>query len=115
MTEYWHSLLPQEYQDSVVQPQVFERHVEPSVRAEKIIGRDANGEQCFYFHSFVLSEEGFDVDEFPIQIDLYYERVVAWRLLQGNWVRLKSFSDRIDQCNKQMTTLPAEVTDSAPR
>lgn len=115
MVEPWKELLPPEYRKRVVLPATCERHTEPSLHAEKIIGRDKQGKQCFYYHSFVLSEEGFDVDEFPIIIDVYYERVAAWRLRQGQWVKIKSFSDRLDRCNRQMTTLPIELTDSAPR
>jgi hypothetical protein len=115
MIKTWNQLLPQEYLNRVIQPTAFEHHTEPSVNAEKIIGADSDGKPCFYYHRFTLTDEGFDIDEFPILIDVYFERVVAWRLNQGQWVKLKSFSDRIDGCNNRMTTLPLELADSAPR
>jgi len=115
IVDSWSTQLPLEYQSLVDIPVVFERHTEPSVSAEKIIGFDAHGVRCYYSHTFMLSVEGFDVDEFPILIDAYFERVVAWRLHQGRWVSIKSFSDQMDHCNKRMTTLPVELTDSAPR
>ena len=59
--------------------------------------------------------DGFDIDEFPIQIETYYERVIAWRLIGGGWVRLKSYSERMDQCKKHMVTLPVELSDDMPR
>ena len=43
------------------------------------------------------------------------ERVIAWRLKGGGWVRLKSYCERMDQCNKQMVTLPVELSDEMPR
>ena len=111
----WQQHLPGEYQKLVLEPVVFERHTEHSVNAEKVIGFDARGERCFYSHTFTLSVEGFDVDEFPILIDTYFERVVAWRLRKGRWVSVKSFSDQMDRCNKRMTTLSVALTDSAPK
>ncbi|HQR60444.1 MAG TPA: hypothetical protein PLH03_03660 [Methylophilaceae bacterium] len=62
-----------------------------------------------------MTEEGFDADEFSVLIDVYYERVVAWRLRQGRWITIKSFFDRLDRCNGRLTTLPVELTDSVPR
>lgn len=111
----WKELLPPEYRKSVVRPTYFKCYSEPSVNAKKVIGLDLRGNNCFYYHTFVVTEEGFDVDEFPILIDVYYERVVAWRLRHGPWVRIKSYSDRMGRCGKPMTTLPAELTDTEPR
>jgi hypothetical protein len=111
MDDQWKKMLPREYRNRVISPATFERHTEPSANAERIIGFDSSGTRCFYFHSFLLTEEGFDVDEFPILIDVYYESVIAWRLRQGHWIRIKSFSDRLDRCNKHLTTLPVESTE----
>jgi hypothetical protein len=112
MYDQWKKLLPREYRKRVIRPATFEYHTEPTANAEKIIGVDSRGTRCFYFHAFPLTEEGFDVDEFPILVDVYYERVIAWRLRQGQWIRIKSFSDRLDQCNKHLTTLPVELTET---
>ena len=30
-----------------------------------------------------MTADGFDIDEFPIQFETYYERVIAWRLKGG--------------------------------
>lgn len=115
MDDSWQELLPVEYLHRVVAPIAFERHKEPTANAEKVIGFDPHGQRCFYFHSFLMTEEGFDVDEFPILVEVYYERVVAWRLSAGGWIQIKSYSDRLDQCNRHLTTLPVEMTDNAPR
>jgi len=105
-------LIPREYRNRVVKPVTLEHHAEPSANADKVFGYDARGNRCFYYHSFLLRDEGFDIDEFPIQIDVYYECVVAWRLRRGNWIRIKSYADRLDGCNKHLTTLPIEVRET---
>ena len=112
MDDLWEEQLPVEYRNRVIRPVVFERHTEPSANAIRIIGFDSRGAKCFDCHSFVLTEEGFDIDEFPIRFDVYYERIAAWRLNHGQWIMIKSFSDRLDRCNKSLTTLPAEFTDT---
>lgn len=111
----WQNLLPGEYRDLVIKPSFFEAHMDPLANAVKYIGFDTHARRCFYYQSFLLTEEGFDADEFPILIDVYFERVIAWRLSQGQWVKIKSFSDQIDRCNKRMTTLPVEITKEMPR
>jgi len=115
MVELWKKLLPHEYRTRIVRPIAFEHHTEPSANADKIIGFDGHGSRCFYYHSFLLTEEGFDVDELPILVDVYYERVIAWRLRRGRWMMIKSYSDRLDRCNKRLTTLPVELADEMPR
>lgn len=110
MDELWENQLPDEYRNRVVKPVAFERHLEPSANVVRIIGRDSCGEKCFDFHSFVLVDEGFDADEFPIRIEVYYERVSAWRMHHGQWVRIKNYSDKMDRCNRRLITLPAELT-----
>lgn len=115
MDDLWDEMIPAEYRDRVVRPITFEHHTEPSVSANKIIGFDVCGKRCFHFHSFLITDEGFDIDEFPILIDVYYERVIAWRLLEGKWINIKSYSDRMDQCQRYLTTLPLEITAAAPQ
>lgn len=115
MIERWKAFLPQQYSDLAIKPIAFERNTEPSVNADKIVGFDAQGKGCFYYHSYRLTEEGFDIDEFPILINVYYERVVAWRIPDGQWLRAKSYSDKMDSCKQHLVTLPVELTDSMPR
>jgi hypothetical protein len=110
MNDLWEKHLPAEYRSRVVRPIAFEQHTEQSANAVRIVGFDADGVRCFECHSFVLTEDGFDADEFPIRYDVYYERVFAWRLRDGRWIRVKSYADRLDSCNKRLTTLPVEVT-----
>ncbi|CAG0951171.1 hypothetical protein MTYP_00199 [Methylophilaceae bacterium] len=112
MTESWDHLLPSEYCNRVVQSNAYRQYTDDYANAEKIIGFDDNGERCFYYHAFTITEEGFDIDEFPILIDAYYECVVAWRLREGKWVRVKTVSNRLDRCHSRYTTLPAELVDT---
>ncbi len=115
MSEPWMKLLPDKYRDSIIKPVAFEHHHEPSVQADKIIGYDVIGARCFYLHSFVLSEEGFDAEEFPIEKMVYFEQVVAWKAKHGRWIKLKRYSDKLEGCNKKVITLPPEIIDNMPR
>lgn len=112
MQKLWEQLLPLEYRTQVVTPVRFEHHCDPMANAKKIIGFDEMGERCFVCHAFTLTDEGFDADEFPLLIDVYYERVSAWRLQYGVWVRSKSYCDRLDHCPPKLTTLPLEFITS---
>lgn len=113
--ETFNALLPQEYQGCIVKAVTYEKHLEPSLRANKVIGYDKSGAQCFYYHTFTLTEECFDIDEFPLLVDVYYERVVAWRHTNGQWLKLKSFLERPEDCNKKLSTLPLELISEMPR
>lgn len=108
MIEQLYAYLPQTEQPRVIAAQRFERHDEPSLQATKILGFDATGAKCFYYHTFVLSEEGFDSDEFPLRIDVYYERVIAWRLKEGGWLKTTTVSDQLDVCTPRFKTQPPE-------
>jgi hypothetical protein len=109
MSDTWMEQLPTEFTARVVAPVRFEYHVDSSAHAERIIGFDANNNKCYSLHAFMLIEEGFDIEEMPIRIETYYERVVAWSLQDGQWLRIKSYSDRLDRCSRKLTTLPPEL------
>lgn len=111
MDNLWDDRLPGEYRYRVIEPVAFERHAEPSANAVRIVGFDAQGTKCYDCHTFMLQEECFDIDEFPILFDVYYERVISWRLRHGQWIKLKTFSDRLDRCNRHIKTMPIEFTE----
>lgn len=115
MMALWTRAIPEGYGQSAIPPVAFQRYVEPSVSAEKIIGLDCHGQHCFYMHTFTMTEERFDVDEFPILVDVYYERVVAWRQSSGQWMQVKSYSDQLDSCNQHLKVLPMEEIGAMPR
>jgi hypothetical protein len=113
MDDLWKRQLPVEYINQVIRPIDFDHHSEPSANAEKIIGFDSRGDKCFYIHSFLLTELAFDADEFPVLVDIYYEHVIAWRLRQGQWIKIKSFADQLDRCNRNyLKTLPVELAET---
>lgn len=105
-------LLPDMYRKQVIAPTRFEQHEDSAAHAKKIIGWDDSNRRCFYYHDFTLTEEGFDVDEFPLEIDVYYEQVIAWRLQDGKWAKLTTVSDRLNQCANRYITLPLELVDT---
>lgn len=111
--EDWQEYLPDEYRNQVAMPLRYERHEEPAVEARRTIGFDAFGRRCYLSYRFQLSAELFDAEEFPIEVATYRERVVAWRLADGRWLKLKSFADRLDSCHPRSTRLPLELTDEA--
>jgi hypothetical protein len=115
MNDLWRKLIPSGYYYLAVKPIHFELHDEPSLSAKKIIGFDANHRKCFYMHTFTLSEERFDIDEFPILLDVYQEYVLAWRLLDGQWIKIKSYADQLDHYNTNFTRLPPELLAEMPR
>lgn len=104
MSHHWENHLPEAYRTDVIEPVMLERFREPSSNSERIFGLDADGERCFYYHAFTLTDERFDIDEMPVLVDVYYERVVSWKLRNGSWLRIKAHVDQLERCNKQMTT-----------
>ncbi|CAL1239800.1 hypothetical protein [Candidatus Methylocalor cossyra] len=109
MNIHWNAELPESYRHAAVTPVRFEQHRDASAQASKQVGFDRTGRRCFYRHEFTLTEDRFDAEEFPIQVDVYWERVVAWRLTDGQWLRIKTFADRLDQCPRRFVTQPPEL------
>ena len=76
-TENWDDFLPEEYKGRVAMPVRHERHEDAAAHASKVIGLDPLGRRCYYSHRFELLEPGFDTDEFPLEVAVYREQVVA--------------------------------------
>ncbi len=111
MNLQWNADLPESYRDNAIIPVNFEHHADIDARARKEVGFDKAGRRCFYRHEFTLVEDRFNADEFPIQVDVYWERVVAWRLASGRWLKLKTWADRLDQCSKRFFRQAPEVVE----
>ena len=109
--EAWDDYLPAEYKGSVAMPVRYELQEEPSSDASKLIGFDPLGRRCYYTHRFAMTEPGFDADEFPIEVTVYRERVVAWRLGVNHWLKLNIYDDQPDRCAAKTTRLTPEITD----
>jgi hypothetical protein len=111
MTLQWNADLPDDYHEHTIAPVSFERHVDAFAHASKDVGFDQAGKRCFYRHEFTVTEERFDAEEFPLVIGVYWERVSAWRLAGGQWLRLKTWADRLDQCPKRFFTQAPEIVE----
>ena len=105
--------LPDEFATYVVLPVRTVRHDDPSAHSSKVLGYDGDDRRCFYQHAFTLTEQRFDADEFPVEVSVYQERVLGWRLHDGNWLRLKVWADQLDHCRKRVFASPPEVIDEA--
>lgn len=53
-----------------------------------------------------MSADRFDADEIPISVDVFWD---AWRMKNGQWLRLRRWSDAPDKCPKRYVTDPAEI------
>lgn len=109
MSVDWDDHLPDHYRNQVISPVEYESRQDTASQSRKTWGFDLRGGRCFYQHEFTLSEERFDADEFPIRVDVFWERVTAWRLKSGEWVRSRRWSDSLDHCPKRVVSDPAEI------
>jgi len=113
MDNYCINDLPEEYHGKIVPPVRTERHIDLSAHASKVLGYDGDDRRCFYQHAFTITEERFDADEFPVEVGVYQERVLGWRLRDGRWLKLKVWADRLDHCRKRVVVQPPEITEEA--
>ena len=107
--DYCAEELPEKFRSRIVAPVRVEHHVDASANASKTHGFDRNGLRCYYRHTFTLTEERFDAEEFPLEINVYREQVLAWRLDDGKWLKLKESADRLDHCCKRVFAQPLEI------
>lgn len=108
--EAWDDFLPDEYKGRVAMPVRYEQYEDQAAHASKLIGFDPVGQRCYYTHQFSLNEPAFDADELPLEITVYRERVVAWRLGRDRWLRLKVYEDQPHHCAGKTIRLPPEIT-----
>lgn len=113
MDRYCGAEVPEEFREKIVLPVRIERHVDASAHATKVHGFDRNGRRCYYQHVFTMTEERFDAEEFPLEVGVYQERVLAWRLDDGKWLKLKASADQLEHCRKRVFTRPPEITEEA--
>jgi len=109
MIDTWKNLLPKEYLGLVIEPILFESNMNPLTNMVKFIGFDLHVRRCFYYRASVSVEDCFDADEFPILKKINYEREIAWRLIQGDWIMVKNFTEQLGQCTKHIMTVPVEI------
>ena len=78
--EMWLDDLPPSFNRLVVPPLRFETHVDHDAHALKVVGLDARGSRCYIRHTHTMTEDRFDIDEFPLEVAVLRERHMAWRL-----------------------------------
>ena len=105
--------LPASYRHQVVTPTRIEHHIDTSAYASKTLGFDHHGVRCYYRHAFTITEERFDSEEFPVEIGVYQETVLAWRLNDGKWLKVKESADQLEHCQKRVFLHPPEITDES--
>ena len=105
--------LPEKFRSRVIAPVRVEHHIDTSANASKTHGFDRDGLRCYYRHAFTMTEERFDAEEFPLEINVYREQVLAWRLDDGKWLKLKEWADQLEHCCKRVVAQAPEITDEA--
>jgi hypothetical protein len=98
----WRQGLPALFTTLVVPPQRFATHVDADACASKLSGFDEAGRRCFVRHDHTAVVEGFDVDEFPLEVAVHHERRTAWRLWSGQWLLSVDRIERLDSCRPRV-------------
>ena len=111
--DQWLDELPPAFGPLVVRPLRFEAHDDGAAHARKVVGLDAQGRRCYLRHTHTLTEDRFDIDEFPLEVAVRRERRIAWRLRSGRWLRLVDRMDRLDSCQPRMQRVGPLFGDSA--
>ena len=109
MTNAWKELLPKEYIEFVIEPIFFESYMTPMNNAVKNIGFDTYARRCFYHNSSIITIENIQVKIFPTLGSIRFERDIAWRLKNGEWLKINSFTGWLDQCHNEITIVPLET------
>ena len=71
----WLDELPAEYAVQVVPPIRYESHEDGLAHARMVVGLDAQGQRCYLRHTHTVTEDRFDIDEFPLEVAVLRERL----------------------------------------
>jgi hypothetical protein len=107
----WLEELPASFSALVVAPLRYETHVDEAAHARKLVGLDADGRRCFLRHTHTVTEDRFDIDEFPLEVAVLRERRIAWRLRSGRWLHVLDRMDRLDSCRPRIAREGPQVLD----
>lgn len=88
----WKDMLPPDWLDLAVAPVLFDTFRDYEVAADRTVGRDADGEPCYYAHHYAIHEARSDDDEEYYQVPVYREALIAWRLRDGRWLAWRKVS-----------------------
>jgi hypothetical protein len=92
----WRRDLPREWAGQVVSPTLFSRFREYEMLAERVVGYEVDDEPCYCAHYFVLNTLRSDDDDEFYLVPGYWERLVAWRLIDGRWLIFRCLSSNED-------------------
>jgi len=84
----WQVELPQPYQPLVVPPVAFEVVQEYEVLADRVHGRDAQNQPCYFAFRYVATQLRSDDDEVYYEVPVYVETLTSWRLQDRRWLTL---------------------------
>ncbi len=98
----WLDELPVDFAGQVVVPIRYEAHEDGLAHARMVVGLDAQGQRCYLRHTHTVTEDRFDIDEFPLEVAVLRERRIAWRLQDGQWLSVLDRMDRLDSCRPRM-------------
>lgn len=109
----WQEELPASFSTLVVVPLRYETHIDEAAHARKLVGLDADGRRCFLHHTHTVTQDRFDIDEFPLEVAVLHERRIAWRLRSGRWLQLLDRMDQLDSCRPRIIrAVPTMVPES---
>lgn len=109
----WRQGLPDRYAWLAVTPRRFATHVDDDACASKLNGFDGQGRRCYVRHDHTAIVQGFDIDEFPLEIAVWHERRTAWRLVSGHWLMTMARIDRLDSCSPRVVNETAYAIDES--
>lgn len=98
----WLDELPVDYAGQVIVPTRYEAHEDGLAHARMVVGLDAQGQRCYLRHTHTVTEDRFDIDEFPLEVAVLRERRIAWRLRDGQWLSVLDRMDRLDSCRPRV-------------
>jgi hypothetical protein len=94
----WDKHLPSEWRDAVEAPLHIKQYSEYEMRAERVVGYDADEQPCYTAHQFQLTSLASDDDEEFYEIVSYSEEMAAWRLRDDRWLIFRITSSQ--NCNQ---------------
>jgi hypothetical protein len=111
---HWRDELPDAYSHQAVPPLQFELHEDAPAHARKVVGLDADGRRCYLRHTHTVTEDRFDIDEFPLEVAVLRERRIAWRLRSGRWLGVLDRMDRLESCRPRLQREGPDLLAAAP-
>lgn len=107
----WLDELPRDFDGQAIMPLRYEVHEDRAAHARLLVGLDAQGIRCYVRHTHTVTEDRFDIDEFPLEVAVLRERRIAWRLGTGQWLRVVERMDRLESCRPRLQRQGPELVD----